>query len=68
MKASDWIKVTDRLPEYNTQCIVKTNYDTYRDAVYIALANKDRGCFIDELGRLCCEVTHWMPIIPPKED
>ena len=68
MKASDWIKVEDRLPEYNTQCLVKTNYGSYSVAIYIASVNKNKGCFKDEFGWLYCGVTHWMLIVPPKED
>lgn len=65
---AQWIKVEDRLPEYNTICFVRTNYGTYRAVEYIAKANSDKGCFVTELGILYCEVTHWMPIVPPKED
>lgn len=65
---AQWIKVEDRLPEYNTPCLVRTSYGTYRAVEYIARCNSDKGCFVSELGILYCDITHWMPIIPPKED
>lgn len=65
---AQWIKVEDRLPEYNTSCLVRTSYGTYRAVEYIARCNSDKGCFVSELGILYCDITHWMPIVPPKED
>ena len=68
MKAEDWIKVEDKLPEYNTQCLVMTAWGGYHTADYIAVANSDKGCFLGGLGRIYAPVAYWMPIVPPKED
>ena len=64
MKAEDWIRVTDRLPE--GECAVVLVYD---DRQGILMADYDEG-----YGFSSCEhgfleyVTHWMPIVLPKID
>lgn len=73
MKAEDWIKVEDRLPEMNEEVLV-----TYKSArcegtgfrmghrVKWRFATTDKNDFYLNLGEK--EVTHWMLIVPPKED
>ena len=67
MKAEDWIKVTDKLPE--NEDIVLITYrdvrwdditDFYYVASYIASLNRWVG------DGLYDEPTHWMPIVPPR--
>lgn len=65
MKAEDWIKVGDRLPEVDLDVLI--NYDL--DGIIRAYYDKEEGWMSSELGLLDEEyVTHWMPIVYPKKD
>ena len=68
MKAEDWINVKDALPEYNTQCLVMTIWGFCYVALYLPIANSDKGCFYNGLERVYAPPAYWMPIVPPKED
>lgn len=72
MKAEDWIKVTDRLPEYEEEVLVAGYFpfSTERD-IFFMHRTADDNVVIDAnhfaiIGGV--RVTHWMPITPPKED
>lgn len=76
MKAEDWIKVTDRLPEaeyrleekgYSKGVLVIVRepcYYTMMDAIY----DYADGQWYDSNDDIIEGVTHWMPIVLPKED
>ena len=72
MKNSDWIKVTDRLPEDNVYVLVLfKDYDSLeavvckivRDPLNEVIWRDRHYCFYD-----ICWSSHWMPIELPKED
>lgn len=63
MKANDWIKVRDRLPEAWTSVLVFTKYDR----LYVAYWNgRDwvSNGEVDVVG--LAGVTHWTPIVLPN--
>ena len=63
MKATDWIKVTDELPQnYETDILV---YDD-REGVIIADYDESHGFSHYERGYLE-NVTHWMPLVLPED-
>ena len=73
MKAEDWIKVEDRLPEVGEEVLVV--YKTKQcgdvgfrmgDRVKWRFATTDKNDFALNIGEEM--ITHWMPIVPPKED
>ena len=63
MKAEDWIKVTDRLPDHDNDVLV------YDDMFGVEVAS-----YVSGYGWLHCEynylenVTHWMPLVLPEEE
>lgn len=72
MKAEDWIKVTDRLPEYEEEVLAAGYFpfSTEMDMFFIhrtandnVVRDANHFAIIDGV-----RVTHWMPIVPPKED
>ena len=63
MKASDWIKVTDRMPEISADVLV---YDDMY-GVEVASHISDYGWYHCEYGYLE-NVTHWMPLALPGKD
>jgi hypothetical protein len=69
MKASDWIKVEDRLPEEGQLCLVKDNRGNYWCGKYEEMFEHS-----EQWGFLCGPFfildteSNWMPIVPPKED
>ncbi len=64
MKAEDWIKVEDRLPEIDEDVLTYNPLD-YFQQVYIGYYN---GKVFREIYGSIIKPTHWMPIVPPKED
>ena len=73
MKAEDWIKVEDRLPEIGEEVLVAGYFDgtgnmetwfTHRSENKVSWKDKNDFC-IYESG---CRITHWMPIVLPKEE
>lgn len=76
MKAEDWIKAEDRLPERDgyhkwtknvlAHCPGPSDYDGEPN-VAIAYYNPSREQWYD-LADNPIKVTHWMPIESPKED
>lgn len=72
LQKKDWIKVKDRLPEVDEYVLCVTKKGKYIiTATYIP-----KDCTGKILGpkkwhgsgRVVDKITHWMPIIPPKED
>jgi hypothetical protein len=68
MKAEDWIKVEDRLPDEDGQlCVILTKTNTY----YLARWDERKrvfSCLEKEIGYYKGGLSHWMPITLPKED
>lgn len=72
MKARNWIKVEDRLPEIGENVLCATKGGKYMiNSMYIP-----KDCKGNVLGpkewrgssSVKDSITHWMPIVPPKED
>lgn len=71
MKASDWIKVEDRLPEEGQLCLVIDNLGNYWCGKYEEIEfehSKQWGFLCGPFYVLLSESINWMPIAPPKED
>ena len=70
MKAEDWIKVEDRLPErieglYVTHnVLVRQSEGVYNIAFYSY--KEGNNCWFNTMGWKLKGVTHWQEIIPPK--
>jgi hypothetical protein len=73
MKASDWIKVEDRLPEERQLCLVRDKRGRYMCGVYQEIEflhdnSKQWGISNGTFYTLLKGIAHWLPIVPPKED
>ena len=71
MKAEDWIKVTDRLPEFNTEVLVAQftlNCGWWYEVASVCKNDFNKLRWYNQDGWDLDYVTHWMPIVPPKED
>ena len=77
MKAEDWIKVTDRLPEVSEKPHNHGLSDYVLVAIYMCSTKSYRctiDCYCPEFNMWCHsheyagEYSHWMPIVKPKED
>lgn len=73
MKSKDWIKVEDSLPELKETVLVSGSFDglkdidqwfTHRTDNDRVLTDSNGFAIYDEKAR----ITHWMRIVPPKED
>lgn len=63
MKAEDWIKVTDRLPEEGVWVLIS------QQSVNVGIGIYRRGKWYDDMDSLLDVLpTYWMQIVPPKED
>lgn len=80
MKAEEWIKVEDRLPErfsdenriYNwtlNVLVYSTKWDDISGEpnVQIAFYNYLKKVWVDLTDNILDDVTHWMPIVVPFE-
>lgn len=71
MNAKDWIKVEDRLPDRIEGLNVTMNVLVYhKGCLSMAWYSYKQGekCWCNTMGWRISEVTHWMPIVFPKED
>lgn len=67
MKAEDWIKVEDRLPDDGQICLIVTKPNVL--CFKAKWSERHRVFLVDntELGYYKSALTHWMPIVLPKE-
>lgn len=77
MKAEDWIKVTDRLPDVGqTVLVASRQYQAWMPSAYVlTYQGKEKidedievDRWLDHHGQNVGYPTHWMPIVLPKED
>ncbi len=72
MKAEDWIKVEDSLPEYEETVMVACHYKDDPEIDYIFCHRTDRNEVLTDKNGFATipdfNITHWMPIVSPKED
>ena len=71
MKAGDWIKVEDRLPQFNTEVLVARftlNCGWWYEVAAVCKNDFNQLRWYNQDGWDLDYVTHWMPIVPPKED
>lgn len=61
MKAEDWIKVEDILPQDDSVVLV------YDEMQGVLLADYDKGYGFSSKHGLLENVTHWMPLVLPKK-
>ena len=72
MKAEDWIKVEDRLPErieglyVTNNVLVRQNGNLCEIAFYSY--KEGYNCWYNTMGWRLKNVTHWQEVVPPKED
>ena len=71
MKAEDWIKVEDRLPEaidrygFSEMVLVAWFGGT---SASVAEYNHNTQKWLNREDKIVVGVTHWMPIVLPKEE
>lgn len=64
MKAEDWIKVEDRLPEFGDE-VLMYHPNGYFHQFYVGYYSGKE--FRENKGSIIVP-THWMPIVYPKKD
>ena len=71
MKGEDWIKVKDRLPEaidgYGFSEMVLVAWFG-GDSASVAEYNHNTQRWLNRDNKIVVGVTHWMPIVLPKDD
>lgn len=69
---NEWIKVEDRLPEYEETVMVACHYKDDPEIDYIFCHRTDRNEVLTDKNGFAIipdfNITHWLPIVPPKED
>lgn len=68
---NEWIKVEDRLPEKRQLCLVRDKRGRYMCGVYQEIDfphSTQWGISSGAFYTLLKDITHWLPIVPPKED
>ena len=72
MKAEDWIKVSDRLPKYEETVLCCGYWRGLEDMeCYFRHRTERKDVLVDDNGFAIIDgmkITHWMPIILPKEE
>ena len=67
-----WIKVEDALPKYEETVMVACHYKDDPEIDYIFCHRTDRNEVLTDKNGFAIiadfTITHWMPIVPPKED
>lgn len=63
MKTEDWVKVTDKLPEYGEDVLMYNPKD-YFHQYYVGYYNSKE--FRENEHNSIIRPTYWMPIMPPK--
>ena len=63
MKAEDWIKVEDRMPEADIDVLGLSKMEDVIRVWY----EKGEGWISSEYG-VVNDITHWMPLVYPKKD
>ncbi len=73
MKAEDWNKVTDKLPEYGEDVLVAGYFKgigvmetwfSHRTESEVAFKDRNHFCIYHEDA----VITHWMPVVLPEKD
>ena len=66
---NEWISVEDRLPEYNTKCLVFLPDGHLYNGIHVAYYSDKRNMWVDlDTTYLFDHPTHWMPLpAPPAE-
>ena len=72
LQKRDWIKVEDALPEYEETVMVACHYKDDPEIDYIFCHRTDRNEVLSDKNGFAIipdfNITHWMRIVPPKED
>ena len=71
MKASEWNKIEYGVPEERQLCLVRDKRGRYMCGVYQEidfLHSTQWGILSGPFYTLSKDITHWMPIVLPKED
>jgi hypothetical protein len=71
MKASDWNRIETGVPEEGQLCLVRDKWGGYMCGVYQEIVfphSKQWGILSGAFYTLLEDITHWLPIVPPKED
>ena len=69
-RKQEWISVKDRLPEYNTKCLVYIPESFYYPKIIVAYYSSTKNIWIGAEGSIYYNhrPTHWMPLpSPPTE-
>lgn len=71
MKASNWNRIEAGVPEEGQLCLVRDKWGGYMCGVYQEMVfphSKQWGILSGAFYTLLEDITHWLPIVPPKED
>ena len=70
LKRYEWISVKDRLPEYNTKCLVYIPEPFYYPKIIVAYYSSTKNIWIGAEGSIYYNhrPTHWMPLPSPPTD
>jgi hypothetical protein len=69
MKASDWNRIETGVPEEGQLCLVRDKWGGYMCGVYQEIVfphSKQWGILSGAFYTLLEDITHWLPIVPPK--
>jgi hypothetical protein len=69
MKASDWNRIETGVPEEGQLCLVRDKWGGYMCGVYQEMVfphSKQWGILSGAFYTLLEDITHWLPIVPPK--
>lgn len=69
MKANDWNRIEAGVPEERQLCLVRDKWGGYMCGVYQEMVfphSKQWGILSGAFYTLLEDITHWLPIVPPK--